>query len=337
MYADWCKGKDGYCLLIGNNIVISDKKPSGVYLNLLKKLDPLPKPRFGKIKLLFFEITEKCNFSCIHCYNKPFRKTSTISVDDFREALEKLSEKYTFAHIQITGGEPTLVNDLPKFIKIASEYGKVQIFTNGYVFRKLPKETTVRVSFYSFIREKYRKITGIDAGDVVLKNIEKYSKNYRTLIDVPIIPGINEDEYPFIKTYFEAKEIPVKGNYIIAYGSGKDLKKKVRYLYLGKPLETWIWSKYYDPCWATHLTVDTKLNVFPCIFAREYFLGNLRTDSIKKIFENHKKICELFRPDNLKECKSCELRYACSRCRPRAKSFGLMEIKEAGCPKNTTH
>ncbi len=333
MYADWCEGRDGYCLLVRDNVVISDKKPSGVYLELLKKFNPPPKPRFEELKLLFFEITEKCNFSCIHCYNKPFRKTGTISVDDFEDILKKLSEKYTFQHIQITGGEPTLVKGLTRYINTASEYGSVQVFTNGYLFRRLPEDARVRVSFYSFVPENYKRITGVDARDTILKNIRRYAKRHEVSVKVPIIPGINDKEYPFIKSYFEALEIQVKGNYIISYGAGKELKSSVRRLYPRNPLENWIWSRYYDPCWARHLAVDVNGNAYPCIFAREYLLGNVLENGVDVVFRKHKELCIKYRPNNLKECKSCELRYACTRCRPRAKSFGLMDIREAGCPK----
>jgi len=92
-------------------------------------------------------------------------------------------------------------------------------------------------------------------------------------------------------------------------------------------------SKNYDNCWATHLAIDPHGNTFPCIFAREHNLGNILKEDIKNIKNKHKKISKKYKPDNLKKCKHCELRYLCKSCTPKAKTFGVEGIRQAHCIK----
>ena len=348
MYYNLCEGEEEKSLLIGNKVLFFKKAeeiPKEIENLIEKEGQPLPEWKFGELDLVFFEITNKCNYDCIHCYNMPYRKEGiTISVDEFKKAIDKLSSQYYKIHlIQITGGEPFTVKNLEEYVEIAAEKAEeVQIFSNGSLINnldkleKFKKKLTLRVSFYSLDKNNYLKITKKGLYNKTLNNIlELKKRGFNVQVEIPIIPGINEEDYDTTKKYFNARGIPTKSSYIIGYGNAVNLERK-RSKSISLPnnvVRRWRISKNYDNCWATHLAINPKGEVFPCIFAREYKIGNILEEEAKSIKERHEKLSSKYKADNLSECKSCELRYVCKSCLPRAKSFGLEGVMQAHCPK----
>ncbi|HZJ73928.1 MAG TPA: anaerobic ribonucleoside-triphosphate reductase activating protein, partial [Perlabentimonas sp.] len=88
----------------------------------------------GKITSVIF--TKGCNFRCGFCHNpslvlpKLIEQTPDIEVAAITEHLRK--RKQWLDGVVITGGEPTLHNDLSTFIKTIKELGyPVKLDTNG--------------------------------------------------------------------------------------------------------------------------------------------------------------------------------------------------------------
>ncbi len=73
-----------------------------------------------------------CNNRCGHCYNLPARRRQPpMSMQTWRQVVEKLAE-LGVPHLILTGGEPTLCDDLPERIHLAHQYGLVVgLNTNG--------------------------------------------------------------------------------------------------------------------------------------------------------------------------------------------------------------
>lgn len=72
-----------------------------------------------RLMFLFFELTDKCNMSCLHCGSRcESGKHTFIPKEDVFKVLDETAEKYTPAKIMIciTGGEPMLH---PDFYEIA--------------------------------------------------------------------------------------------------------------------------------------------------------------------------------------------------------------------------
>ena len=94
MYCDECKGEKNKSLLLGNQVMFfknNEEIPKEIKKLIKKECEELPKWEFGELDLLFFEITNKCNYKCIHCYNNPYRKDEhNITLSDFKKALNKL-------------------------------------------------------------------------------------------------------------------------------------------------------------------------------------------------------------------------------------------------------
>ncbi len=310
-----------------------------------REKEQLPVFRFGDLDLLFAEVTDSCNFKCIHCYNGPYRTTNIMYPEYLDFSLRTLKAGgYRFKVIQITGGEPTTHPELEELFSVAVRYvKKLQLFTNGSLLDNIidilsdyRDVLTVRVSFYSFDKDLYTYITRSDYNpERILENILLlHSRSIRVRVEVPLIPGYNDsrENIERIKQLFNRMNVPVRFSYIINYGWGLNLPKpkKTRAVYTN-----WYFAipslQGYNECWATHLAIDPKLNVYPCIFAREYILGNLRKDNIEKIKENHRKVSQQFGPDSLSYCSSCDLKYVCKRCPPRASVSNTLGMCEAFC------
>jgi len=94
---------------------------------------------FQKLSLLDFPatlasivFTQGCNFRCIYCHNPELLqiKKGLIPEEEVLSYLE--SKKYFLGGVVITGGEPTLQEDLPSFcMKIKSLGLNVKLDTNG--------------------------------------------------------------------------------------------------------------------------------------------------------------------------------------------------------------
>jgi uncharacterized radical SAM superfamily Fe-S cluster-containing enzyme len=76
---------------------------------------------------LFVEVTSRCNMACKFCYY-PVQNKPDPSIDE----IEDHCRRFQFlAPFLITGGEPTVRDDLPELIQSVGKYGKVCLLTNG--------------------------------------------------------------------------------------------------------------------------------------------------------------------------------------------------------------
>lgn len=92
--------------------------------------------RFGQLDGIIFDVTNRCNLNCPHCYQIPDSKSIDKTDNEIiREIEEELSVDGTFS-LNFAGAEPTLRMGLPSFIKtLYSKFGKeVSLMTNGIKF-----------------------------------------------------------------------------------------------------------------------------------------------------------------------------------------------------------
>lgn len=88
-----------------------------------------------RIPYIIFEITQRCNLSCVYCYNYWRRPGYTEQQSTFKETgrtLKRIFESIDFQHITFTGGEPFLADGLKEFVLKCRMKGKgVNIISNG--------------------------------------------------------------------------------------------------------------------------------------------------------------------------------------------------------------
>jgi len=150
-------------------------------------------------------LTNRCDLACWYCffYAKPGEKIYEPSLDQFRKMFQLLRQEKPIAcnAVQLTGGEPTLRDDLLDIIKIAKEEGftHIQLNTNAI---NLAKDPTLAAKVRKAgVNTLYMSFDGVTAKTnpknhlEVYKAIENCRKANLGIVLVPtIIKGINDHE-----------------------------------------------------------------------------------------------------------------------------------------------
>lgn len=166
----------------------------------------------GKISAVVFLMG--CNFRCGFCHN------SELVLPELLKEQPKTDEKYFFDFlgerqgkldgICITGGEPTIWQDLPEFIKKIKKLGfLIKLDTNG-TNPEMVKKVIDLVDYFAIdiknSPEKYKETVNID---VKINNIEKTLKIIATsgiLLELrtTVVPGlIIREDFVKIKEWLE--------------------------------------------------------------------------------------------------------------------------------------
>ena len=82
---------------------------------------------------MLFEVTDKCQLKCPHCYHLPDNKTVDVSVDDLKKLFLKFPKS---CYPMLAGAEPTLREDFVELCEQirSSGYNKFLTLTNGIRF-----------------------------------------------------------------------------------------------------------------------------------------------------------------------------------------------------------
>jgi len=120
----------------------------------------------GPCALVVWIVTGRCNLSCRHCYASRFSHLPELSTEEALRVVEGVAE-IKAGHLSITGGEPTLREDLLKLILEARGRGlRVSIVTNTLrltdeLMKLLAKEgVEVQVSIDGASKETFAKMRG---------------------------------------------------------------------------------------------------------------------------------------------------------------------------------
>lgn len=156
---------------------------------------------------IILEVTRRCNLSCSFCY----ADSGTSGPPD--PELEIISRWYQCAaafggncHIQISGGEPTLRDDLPEIVAMSRKHGfsLIQLNTNGLRLArdagfvkdlKAAGLDSVFLQFDGLSPQICREIRGRDLVNEKLAAIDACGRNDIGVVLVPtLVPGINTGE-----------------------------------------------------------------------------------------------------------------------------------------------
>lgn len=176
-----------------------------------------------QIYSVIFEITPKCNFSCVHCYLHDHHTSEELAYEEIIQIIDILYEKEVL-FLTLTGGDVFTRKDFLDIYLYAKKKGFIiEIYTNGAllsdeildVFDKYPP-LLVDISLYGSCEETYKKVTGVaGAFNKVMSNIEKMlEKNIRVSLKAPVI-NIYYDELPQIKAISEKYGLPFRTGFEI--------------------------------------------------------------------------------------------------------------------------
>lgn len=180
---------------------------------------------FGrKIDYLRLSVTERCNFRCSYCMpDKPFSWTPKENLLSFEEMFSfvKAAIDEGITKIRITGGEPTLREDLDKFLAMIYGYKSdidIAMTTNGFLLSscadKLAKAglKRINISLDSLKPEVAKQIAGgKDVLEQVLKGIDAaISAGLRVKLNTVPLKDVNDNELLDLLEYAKAKGVMLR-------------------------------------------------------------------------------------------------------------------------------
>ncbi len=168
------------------------------------------------------EVTQRCNLRCPVCFADAGEEDSTKdpTPEELLDQLRMIWDTTGKCNIQLSGGEPTVRDDLPDIIRAARSLGYTffQLNTNGIRLGEDPdyvqalKEAglcTVFLQFDGTRDDIYRRLRGRSLFKAKQKAIEVCGRNQLGVVLVPtLVPGINTDHIGDIVRY-ALKGMPV--------------------------------------------------------------------------------------------------------------------------------
>ncbi len=96
----------------------------------IERRDPFSVPNSAPIRM-DLALTFRCQNDCLHCYAGGPKESIELSTSDWKNVMKKINEAAIFI-VTLTGGEPTLRDDLPELLLYAQNNGLVTgLITNG--------------------------------------------------------------------------------------------------------------------------------------------------------------------------------------------------------------
>ena len=293
---------------------------------------------------VWLELTEKCNCNCVHCYGQwgDALKNSHVGLDRdwWLKILDEVYRRGGRA-VQLIGGEPLLHPDFASILRHAHQLGmeRIDVFTNATLVDEAAAEllrengANVRVSLYGHCAEIHEKVTqrtgSFSKTERGLKLLKQVGVPVKTAV---IVMDLNEEHISEIQRYIEDLGLEFDGYDTIRQAVGGDQishcvssPEVLSVRYQTKPSfetsqESFCRNHRINSCWYRKLAFAANGDVYPCIFARDFRIGNILEESFDEVFAKAK-IPWTTTIDTVEGCGECEFRYACSDCRPLAKSL----------------
>ncbi|MFO8010169.1 MAG: radical SAM protein [Dehalococcoidia bacterium] len=173
---------------------------------------------------VLMEVTSRCDMNCPVCFASSEKSgESQPTIKEIEEMLDFILESGGPYPLQLSGGEPTLRDDLPAIVSLAKEKGFAHIQVNTHGLRLANDKEflwklggsgidLVYLQFDGVSDEVYRKVRGANLAGVKTRAVENCAEAKVGVQLVPtIIPGVNDHEAGAI-VRFASQYIPfVKG------------------------------------------------------------------------------------------------------------------------------
>lgn len=292
---------------------------------------------------VLIDVTQRCNQNCPYCF-----ALAGDAVDPNEPTLEEIQAKYDWLweqgeegrefNIQLSGGEPTVRDDLPEIIRMARDKGfsYVQINSNGRRlaeeegYAKVLKDAGASVIFMQFDGTRddiYMKLRGEPLFDKKVQAIRNCEKAGLAVTLVPtVVRGVNDDNIGEMMDFLVENVNVVKGvhfqpaSFFGRYPDGDELEGRITMFGLLRELEAQRPEfKYTDS-----LPISTGHTL--CCFYSTYIKepdGSVRCTLSQKQREEGVSCCDTTAPGEC--CCEEEPQEECCCCEP---SSGVVSV---GC------
>lgn len=169
------------------------------------------------------EITMDCNINCPVCFADGGKTKDAPTIDIIESWYQMLLDSGGPYNIQLSGGEPTMRDDLPDIIALGRFMGFsfIQLNTNGIRLYEEPEFlkrlidaglASLFLQFDGVTKDVYEKLRGADYLDEKLGLIELCEKMNLAVILVPtVVAGVNDHQLGEIIRFALRKMPTVKG------------------------------------------------------------------------------------------------------------------------------
>lgn len=273
-----------------------------------------------KIKTLWFNTGTLCNIECKNCYIESSPKNDRLvylTFDEVKNFIDEAIEKNLGTQeIGFTGGEPFMNKDIIRMIEYSLSKGlKTLVLSNAMkpmlnrveeIKKVNHKNLTIRVSIDHYEKSKHEEIRGKNTYDIMMKGLKWLDENdFNYALATRLL--WNETEEELRKNF----GIFVKNNHLKLNTNSK--QELVTFAEMDESVDTpeittscWDILKK-DPkdimCSSSRMIVRKKDLKKPSVIActllpydEEFDLGQTLTNSLQKIYLNHKhcsKFCVL--------------------------------------------
>ncbi len=182
--------------------------------------------RKGRVaKKLRISVTDRCNFACLFCMPEKDKvkwlpMEEILSFDEI-ERVTQVLVSLGIEKVRITGGEPLLrrnLDDLIRRIRQIEGLATIDMTTNGWFLGVKAKELRnaglrgVTVSLHSLRRERFAKISGMDALPRVLKGIDEAIRVGLNPVKINsvAIRGYNDDEIIDLVEFARERNVSIR-------------------------------------------------------------------------------------------------------------------------------
>lgn len=134
----------------------------------------------GPLRVIFF-VTNKCNFHCGHCfYSKELNaNTDELTIDEIWSLLN--NAKGTIRHLNITGGEPFMRQDLADIVKACyrAKIFSISVNTNGFFTER------IRDFITKLLHNKHLRISiSLSYHSDIMRIYKEYENSFRETYDL---------------------------------------------------------------------------------------------------------------------------------------------------------
>jgi uncharacterized radical SAM superfamily Fe-S cluster-containing enzyme len=177
----------------------------------------------GGICTAVLEITYRCNMECRICFADATKTYFEPGLDEIQKMYETVLDSGNYCSIQLSGGEPTLREDLPQIIALGKKMGfpHIQINTNGLkiaadlTYVRTLKEAGADLIYLQFDGTKdriYEQIRGKKLLAVKQKAVANCAQAGIGVLLVPtVVPRVNLDNIGAIIEFAKVHLPTVKG------------------------------------------------------------------------------------------------------------------------------
>ncbi len=293
---------------------------------------------------VMFEVTHRCNLPCAHCYLPDHLDHGELSLPEIAALFDDLAAAGTF-FLTLTGGEILSRRDFREIVDLAYERGfALKLLTNATMvtdelaaFFKQRNVLQVSVSLYGASAEVHDGVTGVPGSfERTLAGIDRLRAHGLKVFLKTVVLTTNVEGARDVHELARLRDMPC--NYELAISARTDGNTSPLDLHVNRDrLVELLQQKPFDdlfavsehpgpsPCSAgkRYAAIGPTGNVMGCIMMPAP-VGNVRERSFNEIWTTAPFFSELraLQFEDLHQCRSCDVKAACSRCPGSAMTRG---------------